>query len=119
MPSIARYRGDQTENLLAMSEANHLFGPDMTGDRGLRDDEIGHAMRTGLYDMLRRIVEGGVLPAGAYYTIHEAEYDPVTDLTTATFRPYVDPRQRLRNYGGDAVLDETPTLRGRDDIKPR
>lgn len=119
MPSQCTYPGDVTEALLAQAKSGHKWGPDTAGSAVLAPSEIGHAIRTNLWDMVRRHIAGGVLPSGAFYELKEAEYDPESDTTLAMFAPYVDPRQRLRYHGGDAELEETPVLAGRDDVRAR
>lgn len=52
---------------------------------------------------------------GAHYVFTGGEYDPETNVTTAEFKPYIDPRTRERFHGGaDEHLEATPVLEGRD-----
>lgn len=101
MPSSCHYRGNVVDNLVAMAEAGHLFGPDICGPAPA----------------------GQVLGRGAFYELDAAEYDPGTDRTTARFRPHVAPtHDRVRYHGGDAAPpddDAGPTLHRRDEIEGR
>jgi hypothetical protein len=117
MPSQCTYPGDVTEQLLEQAKSGHKWGPDIAGSTILAPSDVGHAIRTNLWDMVRRHLAAGVLPSGAWYDLAEAEYDPESDTTIAKFKPYVDPRQRLRFHGGDDVLEEQPALTGRDEIR--
>jgi hypothetical protein len=100
----ANYRGDRLESLEAMSNAGHLFGPDMCGP-GRPGEILGH---------------------GAYYELVGAEYDPETDMTRAEFKPHVrqNVRERVRYFGGDGQEvpppdHGEPTLHTRDNIRRR
>lgn len=100
MSNTLHYKGDQLDNLRAMAEAGHLFGPDICG-----------AARP-----------GEILGQGAYYEFVGGEYDPETDVTTANFKPWVDPRARIRYHGGDDTEPDTigaPTLAAKDRITKR
>lgn len=99
-PDVLHYRGDVTESLAAMIDAGHLFGPDACGPAA----------------------PGQIIGHGAFWELTGAEYDPATDITTASFKPYVDPRARVRYHGGDGSdPDEigAPTLHTRDRIRGR
>lgn len=97
MPNVLHYKGDVTESLAAMVDAGHLFGPDSCGPAR----------------------PGEVLGHGAFWELTGAEYDPETGRTTASFKPYVDPRARVRYHGGDGDPDTlgAPTLHRRDTIR--
>lgn len=100
MTNVLHYPGDVTDGLAAMVDAGHLFGPDNCGPSR----------------------PGEVLGHGAFWELTGAEYDPATDRTTASFKPYVDPRARVRYHGGDAEEPTelgAPTLHNRDDIRGR
>lgn len=98
MTNVLHYRGDATESLAAMVDAGHLFGPDRCGPAR----------------------PGEVLGHGAFWELTGAEYDGSTGVTTASFKPYVDPRARVRYHGGvgaDPAELGAPTLHRRDDIR--
>lgn len=104
MPSECHYPGLRVDELVAMAEAGHLFGPDNCGP--------AHP--------------GEILGRGALYELVEAEYDSDTDQTTARFKPHIDPRARIRYHGGEGSDDEQPMIGGvdttiarQDDIKGR
>lgn len=107
MPNVCHYHGDQLENLRVMAEAGHLFGPDSCGPQR----------------------PGEVLGHGAFWEFVGGEYDPAfewpdgtTGRTTANFKPYVDPRARIRYHGGSDAEPDTigaPTLAAKDDIRRR
>ncbi|ABW88455.1 hypothetical protein SEA_EVANESCE_62 [Mycobacterium phage Evanesce] len=112
MPNVLHYRGDVVDAVLEMSNAHHLFGPDSCGPAA-PGKAVGH---------------------GAFWEPTAAEFDPefvwpdgdTRGRTTVTFKPYVDPRARLRYFGGDPTVevDEpadigAPTLHTRDNIRGR
>lgn len=106
MPSVAHYRGDQLQNLLDMANAGHMFGPDNCGPSR----------------------PGEILGHGALYEFTGGEFDPEYEWpdgtkgrTTAQFKPWVDPRARLRYHGGGDEPDElgAPTLAAKDRIVKR
>jgi hypothetical protein len=118
MPNQLRYQGDRTADLLAQVEAGHLFGPDMCGPTRVAYADLRWAMITRMYDHVAAYRQSP-MPAGAYYELAEAEYDPAADVTVAQFRPHVDPRSRIRYHGGTAELEDQPVLVGRDDVAAR
>jgi len=119
MPNQLHYQGDRTTDLLAQVEAGHLWGPDLCGNARWSWFDVCWAMKTGLYAVVSEYVQTP-MPQGAWYELAEAEYDESTDVTTAQFRPHVDPRTRIRYHSGDDTqLDEQPTLSGRDHVAAR
>jgi hypothetical protein len=89
MSSTCHYPGLRVDELVAMAEAGHLFGPDICGPPH----------------------PGEILGRGALYELVEAEYDELNDRTIARFRPHIDPRARIRYHGGDA---DEPLIGGVD-----
>jgi hypothetical protein len=113
--SVLHYRGNVVDEIVAQGEARHLFGPDICGSGGATDEDISNAFRVGM-----RLPAPEVLRRGAFYEVTAAHYDPDTGITTASFVPYVDPRQRVRYHGGTANPDDQlsgPTLHNRDTIR--
>lgn len=114
MSSICRYRGDRVDDLVAMGEAGHLFGPDICGSYMSRDD-IANACRLGMTDLIRTAATGE-LPKGAHYELVSASYDDTHDMTIAEFKPHINPLHRQRFHGGTAGPNlDPPTLAKRDE----
>lgn len=119
MSDILHYRGNVVDELIAQGEARHVFGPDICGSGGMSDEDVAAACRVGAYDIVRAAAAEG-LRKGAFYEVTAAHYDPETDLTTASFVPFIDPRQRVRYHGGAADPRDQltgPTLHQRDNIR--
>lgn len=114
MPSFARYRNDRVDDLVAMAEAGHLFGPDICGSRMSRAD-VANACRLGMTDVIRAAASGE-LPKGALYELVSASYDDTHNVTIAEFKPHVNPLHRQRFHGGTAQPNlDPPTLAKRDE----
>lgn len=114
MSSICRYRGDRVDDLVAMGEAGHLFGPDICGSY-IGGDDLRVAFRTGMTDVIRTAATGE-LPKGAHYELVSASYDDTHDMTIAEFRPHINPLHRQRFHGGTAGPNlDPPTLAKRDE----
>lgn len=114
MSSACRYRGDLVDDLVAMGEAGHLFGPDICGTR-MSDEDVANACRLGMTDVVRAAATGE-LPKGALYELVSASYDDTHDVTIAEFKPHINPLHRMRYHGGDAGPNlDPPTLAKRDE----
>lgn len=120
MPNVLHYRGDVVAELHAQAAQKDLFGPDMCGTTTVVWSDLGNAFRLGMNSVVRQFI-AQPMPRGAFYTCEGAEYDPETDLTTAYFAPYIDPRQRTRYHGGteDDVIVRQPTVHRHDTIGGR
>lgn len=119
MPSRANYRGDHVDELVAQGESGHLFGPDICGVGVGNDEDIANACRLGMTDVVRRAATQ-TLGSGAHYELVAATYDAETDLTTADFRPHVNPLHRTRYHGGTGQpSNEPPRLAQHDNIQGR
>lgn len=108
------YPGDVVEALAEQATAGtgHVFGPDICGPRPSRED-IANAIRLGDQHTMNFAKQ---LPSGARWELVEATYDEDRDVTIAKFKPYLDPRQRLRFVGGAQPDDlETRKLTDADD----
>jgi hypothetical protein len=119
MTDVLHYRGNVVDDLIAQGQARDLFGPDICGSGGMSNEDVRAACRVGAYDALRAAA-GEVLRRGAFYEVTAAHYDPDTDITTASFVPYIDPRQRVRYHGGAGNPDDQltgPTLHEHDTIR--
>lgn len=114
MADTLHYEGDCVDDLVAMGEAGHLFGPDICGSYLSRED-IANACRLGMTDVMRSVASGE-LPKGAYYELVSASYDSVADVTIAEFKPHINPLHRHRFHGGTAGPNlDPPTLAKRDE----
>lgn len=119
MPNVLHFRGNVVDDIVAQGEEGHLFGPDVCGPGRATPEDLRNAFRTGALDVVRRAT-AEVLLRGAFYEVTAAHYDPETDVTTASFVPFVDPRQRVRYHGGDANPNDQltgPTLHRKDTIR--
>jgi hypothetical protein len=115
MGEVLRYRGDRVDDLVAMGEAGHLFGPDICGSSGVSREDVANACRLGMTDVVR-IAASGELPKGAHYELVSASYDDTHDVTIAEFRPHINPLHRQRFHGGAAGPNlDPPTLAKRDE----
>lgn len=115
MADILRFAHDHVDDLVAMGEAGHLFGPDMCGSY-IGDDDLRAAFRTGMTDLIRRTITEGPLRRGAHYELIAANYDNTNDVTIAEFRPHINPLHRQRFHGGTAGPNlDPPTLAKRDE----
>lgn len=104
MPNRLTYRGDVTDELAHQATAGrgHVFGPDLCGPRVSRQD-AANGIRLG---DVRTVEAAKRAPVGASWELVEATYDEDRDVTVALFKPYLDPRQRLRYVGGDFNPDD-------------